>query len=124
MPDRLLVRAQRDRGAARDALASLRRLDLLEERDPAYALEIARLQRQQGDAASAMQAATKASRIDGYDPSTRELAAAIAIEAGRLDEALRHVRALERLEPDRPVHAERARRIEARMLAPSDTVPK
>ena len=124
MPDRLLVRAQRDRGDARDALASLRRLDLLEERDPAYALEIARLQRQQGDAASAMQAATKASRIDGYDPSTRELAAAIAIEAGRLDEALRHVRALERLEPDRPVHAERARRIEARMLAPSDTVPK
>ncbi|MFZ4722858.1 MAG: peptidase MA family metallohydrolase [Phycisphaerales bacterium] len=124
MPDRLLARAQRGQGAPADALASLRRLDLLEERDPAYALEIARLLRQQGDAASAMQAATKASRIDGYDPSTRELAAAIAIEAGRLDEALRHVRALERLEPDRPVHAERARRIEARMLAPSDTVPK
>jgi hypothetical protein len=67
---------------------------------------------------------TKASRIDGYDPSTRELAASIAIEAGRLDEALRHVRALERLEPDRPIHAERARRIEARMTPPSVTVPK
>ncbi|MFM7808434.1 MAG: tetratricopeptide repeat protein, partial [Planctomycetota bacterium] len=80
--------------------------------------------RQQGDTASALQSATKASRIDGYDPSTRELAAAIAIEAGRLDEALRHVRALERLEPDRPIHAERARRIEARLAAPSDTVSK
>ena len=122
MPDRLLARAQRDQGES--ALPSLRRLDLLEERDPAYALEIARLCRQQGDAAGALQAATKASRIDGYDPSTRELAAAIAIEAGRLEEALRHVRALERLEPDRPIHAERARRIEARMAAPSATVSK
>jgi tetratricopeptide (TPR) repeat protein len=122
MPDRLLARAQREQGES--ALPSLRRLDLLEERDPVYALEIARLCRQQGDAAAALQAATKASRIDGYDPSTRELAAAIAIEAGRLDEALRHVRALERLEPDRPIHAERARRIEARLAAPSASVPK
>jgi cytochrome c-type biogenesis protein CcmH/NrfG len=65
----------------------------------------------------------KAVRIDGYDPSSRELAAAIAIEHGRLDEALRHVRALERLEPDQPLHAERARRIEA-MRGRSATVPE
>jgi tetratricopeptide (TPR) repeat protein len=124
MPDRLLARAERVGGSDEDVLRSLRRLDLLEERDPAYALEMARLLRRQGDVASALQAVTKASRIDGYDPSTRELAASIAIEAGRLDEALRHVRALERLEPDRPIHAERARRIEARMTPPSVTVPK
>ena len=124
MPDRLLVRAHRDRGTPHEAIEGLWRLDKLEERDPAYALELARLLRARGDLDGALRSAGKAARIDGYDPSTRELAAAIAVEAGRLDEALRHVRALERLEPDRPVHAERARRIEARMQVPSATVPK
>lgn len=123
MPDRLLASAHRARGASADALASLVRLDALEERDPSFALEIARLLRERDDAAGAARAVEKAVRIDGYDPSSRELAAAIAIEHGRLDEALRHVRALERLEPDQPLHAERARRIEA-MRGRSATVPE
>jgi tetratricopeptide (TPR) repeat protein len=124
LPDRLLARAAHGSGTSEAGLEQLARLDALEERDPAYALEIARLLRAKGDSEGAMRAAEKAARIDGYDPSTRELAAAIAVEAGMLERALRHVRALQRLEPDRAVHAERARRIEARMTRPSVTVPK
>jgi len=106
MPDRTLA-------AARDpsTLDRLRRLDDLEERDPSYALELARLLRARKDLAGALARVEKASRIDGYDPATRELAAAIAIEAGRLEVALRHLQALERLEPDQPRHAERVKRL-------------
>jgi tetratricopeptide (TPR) repeat protein len=124
LPDRLLATAMHASAAPQEALPHLSRLDALEERDPAYALEIAAILRQLGDLKGAMRSIEKATRIDGYDPSTRELAAAIAIETGALDQALRHVRALQRLEPDRAVHAERARRIEARMEPPSATVPK
>lgn len=54
----------------------------------------------------------KAARIDGYDPATRELAAAIAIEAGQLSEAMRHLQALRRLEPEVTRHAERIERLQ------------
>ena len=120
MPDRTLAAA----ATGADAITHLRRLDDLEERDPAYALELARLLRAQGDLAGALGRAEKAARIDGYDPATRELAAAIAIEAGRFDAALRHLQALERLEPDQPRHAERVKRLRElmqRAAAPAAT---
>ena len=125
LPDRLL--AAGERGPA--AVAHLRRLDDLEERDPAYALELARLLRAQGDRPGALARAEKAARIDGYDPATRELAAAIAIEAGQLDAAVRHLRALTLLEPDESRHAERMKRLRQMMergasgAPPSDTLP-
>ncbi|MFM7809680.1 MAG: tetratricopeptide repeat protein, partial [Planctomycetota bacterium] len=124
LPDRLLAAGER----GPDAAPHLRRLDDLEERDPAYALELARLLRAQGDRPGALARAEKAARIDGYDPATRELAAAIAIEAGQFDAAVRHLRALTLLEPDQPRHAERMKRLRQMMergangAPPSDTL--
>ena len=126
LPDRLLAAAAK----GEDAEAHLRRLDALEDRDPALALELARLLRARGDRVGALARAERAARIDGYDPATRELAAAIAIEAGQLDVALRHLRALERLEPEQTRHGERLKRLRGMMDArpptgadrPSDTL--
>jgi hypothetical protein len=50
--------------------------------------------------------------MNPYDAAIRELAAAIAIEAGGLETARLHVWALTRLEPDQPTHALRLARIE------------
>ena len=111
-PDQLLAAAARTAGDFRAALPHLQRLDALEERDPAYALEIARLEREAGQTRQALQSVEKAARIDGYDPATRELAAAIAIEAGELATAMRHLRALRLLEPEVQRHVERIERLQ------------
>ena len=111
-PDVLLAAAARDAGRPEDALTHLQRLDALEERNPAYALELARLLRGAGRLEEALRSVAKAARIDGYDPATRELAAAIAIEAGQLSEAMRHLQALRRLEPEVSRHAERVERLQ------------
>ncbi|MEE2895490.1 MAG: hypothetical protein VX726_07065, partial [Planctomycetota bacterium] len=63
-----------------------------------------------GDAGVAFDAAERAARMNAYDPGTRELAASCAIEAGRFDDARRHILALTILEPAQPRHA---RRLEA-----------
>jgi len=52
-------------------------------------------------------------RIDPYDATLRELAAATAIESGRLEDARFHLRALTLIEPDRPQHALRLERLDA-----------
>lgn len=116
-PDQLLAAAARSAGDFRAALPHLRRLDAQEERDPAYALEIARLEREAGRTSEALEAVEKAARIDGYDPATRELAAAIAIEADELATAMRHLRALRLLEPEVQRHVERIERLQRLMDA-------
>jgi predicted Zn-dependent protease len=116
-PDQLLAAAARKAGDFEAALPNLRRLDALEERDPAYSLEIARLEREAGHAREALHAVEKAARIDGYDPATRELAAAIAIEVGELATAMRHLRALRLLEPEVQRHVERIERLRRLMDA-------
>ena len=50
--------------------------------------------------------------IDPYRPSLRELAARVAIEAGRLEDARRHVVALTLLEPERTQHQKRLDRLD------------
>ncbi len=110
-PDQLQA-AARSSSSGGSALEHLRRLDALEERDPAYALEIARLLRADQRPAEALAAVEKAARIDGYDPATRELAAAIAIEAGELSVAMRHLKALRVLEPEVDRHVERIDRLQ------------
>ncbi len=115
MPDRELAAWLVSQGRAGEALANLRRLDAMEERDPAYAIEVARILRAQGDTAGAMRSVEKATRVDGYDPSTRELAAAIAIEAGELSTAMRHLEALQRLEPGQARHVQRIERLRSLM---------
>ena len=57
-------------------------------------------------------AAERSARMNAYDPATRELAAACSIEAGRLDDAHRHIEALVVLEPHEPRHAARLAAVE------------
>ena len=50
--------------------------------------------------------------MNAYDPATRELAAACAIEAEDLDAARRHIRALRILEPSQDRHRRRLEAVE------------
>ena len=52
----------------------------------------------------ALKKVTRALQINAYHAPRRELAAAIAIEAGQLQIARRHIEALTLIEPDRPQH--------------------
>jgi tetratricopeptide (TPR) repeat protein len=94
------------------AIRHLEELDAREEKSPVYAWRLAGLYRRRGDLGKALAKITRAVQIAPYDADQRELAAAIAIEAGRLDLARLHVRALTLLEPDRPQHRKRLERID------------
>jgi len=51
--------------------------------------------------------------MNPFDATVRELAAAIAVEGGRLDRAAVHIEALTALEPDRAIHRQRLERLKA-----------
>ncbi len=93
------------------AFDHLRELDLRADKDNVYAIAIARNRRAAGDLVTAGDAAERAVRINPFDATVRELAAAIAVEAGRFDRAEVHIEALVLLEPDREVHRKRLARI-------------
>jgi tetratricopeptide (TPR) repeat protein len=92
------------------AIPDLEWLDRLEQKSPVFALELAKLYRREGRKAEALAAVTRAAEISPYEPAIRVPAAEIAIEAGRLDLARRHIVALTLLEPD---HQRHRRRLEA-----------
>ena len=112
LPHRVLARWALRSGDGAEARPHLEALDRLEERNNAYTLELARIYREQGEPARALACMTKAVRIDPYNASLRELAAAVAVEAGELRQARLHVAALQLLEPDRPQHARRRERLD------------
>lgn len=89
------------------AIEHLEALDLIEEHTPVLALELARLYRAQKESAKALVKVTRALNINPYNAPNRELAAAIAIEAGDLQTAREQIFALTLLEPDRPQHQKR-----------------
>ncbi|MFZ9691747.1 MAG: tetratricopeptide repeat protein [Phycisphaerales bacterium] len=113
-PHRVLARAYIARGDALAAIPHLAALDGTQRDDNAYAAELARLHRQAGDTSAALESVMKAVRIDPYDASLRELAAAIAIEASDLALCRLHLEALVLLEPDRPQHRKRLEAFERR----------
>lgn len=94
------------------AIPHLERLAALELNDPVYMVRLARLYRAEGEAATALERITRALHIDPYDPAIRELAAAIAVEAGELGVARGHVYALTLLEPGRRQHERRLERLD------------
>jgi hypothetical protein len=61
--------------------------------------------------------------MNPFDASVRELAAAIAVEAGRLPVARVHVRALTVLEPDREIHRRRLERVDALLGGGAQAAP-
>jgi tetratricopeptide (TPR) repeat protein len=103
------------------ALAHLRELDIRSDKDNVYALAIARNRRAAGDLPAALESAERAVRMNPFDPSVRELAAAIAVEGGRLERARVHIEALVVLEPDRPLHKQRLERVQQLLAAPNAT---
>ena len=93
------------------AFGHLRELDLRADKDNVYALAMARNRRAAGELAAASEAAERAVRMNPFDATVRELAAAIAVEAVRLDRAEVHIEGLVALEPDRDIHRKRLARI-------------
>ncbi|MCE9619841.1 MAG: hypothetical protein K8R92_08020 [Planctomycetes bacterium] len=112
-PHRIYARGNLTSGNQAEAIEHLKAIDLLEEQDPSYALELARLYRLQKNTAAALKSAEKAARINPFDAATRELAAALAIEAGDLKRARLHIAALARLEPDQKRHSLRLEKLDA-----------
>ena len=121
-PHRVLARHHLAKGDAEEVVPHLIQLDLRSEKDPGFALEIARQARRIGDRALAFNAAERAARMHAYDPATRELAASCSIEAGRLQDARRHIAALMVLEPQQPRHSKRLQAID-RLIESRKAVP-
>jgi len=108
-----------DAGGDPGALVHLRELDLRSDKDNIYALAIARNRRAAKDFPAAIAASERAARMNPFDASVRELAAAIAVEGSRLDLAETHIEALVALEPDRALHKQRLERLRSMKSRPS-----
>jgi tetratricopeptide (TPR) repeat protein len=121
-PHRILAKLELASDNPTRAIPHLIELDMREEHNNAYAIELARLYRQAGDPGKASDSAERAVRMDPYDAALHELAAAIAIEAGELSLARRHVEALNRIEPGQPRHEARLRKLDE-LLGGDSKVP-
>ncbi len=86
-------------------------LDARAQYTPAYAASLAKRYAESGEKELAFDKAERAVSIAPYDADQRELAARVALVAGKFVDAERHLDALVRLEPDRPQHKERLERI-------------
>jgi tetratricopeptide (TPR) repeat protein len=116
-PHRVYARGNLNSGDQQAAITHLKALDLLEEQDPSYALELARLYRLQNNLTGARASVEKAARINPFDAATREFAATLAIEDGDLQRARLHLAALTKLEPDQTRHALRLEKLDAMIAA-------
>jgi tetratricopeptide (TPR) repeat protein len=106
-PHKKLAQIWLDSDTPARAIPHLERLDRHEQKSPVFALELAKLYRREGKTDEALAAATRAAQISPYEPVIRVPAAEIAIEAGRLDLARRHIVALTLLEPEHDRHRRR-----------------
>jgi predicted Zn-dependent protease len=102
------------------AAAHLEQLDQLEERDAAPARRLTKLYRRAGALDEARRAIQRVLDRQPYDPSARELAAAIALQLDDGAAALGHLHALTVLEPDRAVHHTRLAALLHRMGRPAE----
>ena len=96
-----------------ERFAAIEHLEFLDDREQssiAFAATLARLHAERGQHDAAEAKAERATRIAPFDADTRELAARVALVAGDVERAKRHIEALAFLEPDREIHQ---RRLEA-----------
>jgi predicted Zn-dependent protease len=119
-PHRVLAAAARAAGDDAKARPHLEFLEAGTDNDAGPSLELARIARAAKNPPKALEHATRAARIEAYDPGTREFAAAVAIEAGDLPSARMHIQALTVLEPDEARHRARLARIDEMIAAPTD----
>jgi Flp pilus assembly protein TadD len=128
-PRRLLAQLFLSRPDAASATAVIENLEFLDAREQkltVYATELARryFARSQAsgegaeDLQRALVKAERATQLAPYEAPPRELAATIAIKAGELDRAERHIRALTILEPSRDIHRQRLGALEKMKRTP------
>ncbi len=98
--NRMLVQLALPLGRANDAVGPLQDLDRGEATDGRWAAELARIHRAAARLDHAAAAITRAIFREPYNANYRETAAAIALQRGDLETALRQVTALTILEPD------------------------
>ncbi len=113
-PRRRLVRHFLDLGQDERAIEHLEWLDAREEHSPAYSVRLARIYARLKDYERAHAKSERATTIAPYDAKLRELAAQMALLAGRRDDAQRHIEALIMLEPDREIHKKRLEALQRR----------
>lgn len=119
LPHKLLARLYMASSAETEDLAAphLEYLDAREQNSPAYAAELARRYAAARRLGPALAKAERATQIAPFNASMRELAATVSLLKGDLGAAERHIGALTRLEPDRPVHAQRLERVREKRAA-------
>lgn len=117
---RELTRLAIRRGQSEDAIASMRYLDQIEGDAPEYALELARVYRRAEDYEAAQHYAERAVLREPYFPTTRELAATVAVQTGDWASAAFHIEALALLEPDRAIHQKRLAAVYTRLGREAD----
>ncbi len=106
-PLRERARIAIDAGEPQSALDAIATLDRQEGMSPDFAKALVSLHRQAGRLDDAARAADRALHRDPFNATLRELAAAVELQRGDKQRALRHVEALTVLEPDRPIHTQR-----------------
>lgn len=115
-PHRALARIYLASEDAQDeAIPHLEHLDAREERSATFAEALARRYAALRELDRAGEKAERATQIGPFRGELRELAATIALMRGDFATAERHLVALTKLEPDRPIHQERLERLRQRM---------
>ncbi|MBX3379698.1 MAG: tetratricopeptide repeat protein [Phycisphaeraceae bacterium] len=97
---------------AAKAIPHLEFLDAREQNSASLSIQLARLYAEQGQWDRAWAKAIRACTVAPYEASNREFAATIAIKRGDFDAAKWQLEALQILEPDRPIHAQRLKALE------------
>lgn len=123
LPHRVLAKFYLDKGEGEKAIPHLEFMDIREVYNPAIAVELSKRYAALNQWETAFQKAERATRIAPYDAANRELAATMAIKAGHLDAAARHIDALTILEPDREVHRKRLEAVKKLMQATPPRAP-
>lgn len=119
-PHRLLARhylKQEDAESQAKATEHLEFLDARAQYTPAYAAALGKRYAESGERDLAYIKAERAVSIAPYDADQRELAARVALVAEKYTEAERHLDALTKIEPDRPMHKERLTRVQELIAA-------
>lgn len=102
--DRKLAQLALDLDRPADAVSHLQRLDSLDQQNGQYAEQLLKLFRQLDRLDDAQRAARRTLARRPYDANIRETAATLALQRNKPQLALRHLRALTDIEPDRAVH--------------------
>lgn len=109
-----------DTGRTEEAIASLQQLDRFADDTGKWAFELAKIHRNAGRFDEALSAVERAIDREAYNAIYREQAATLALQAGRLDRAEHHIRALTFLEPNRAIHHVRLAAVLTKLDKPAE----